>query len=764
MPEPGRNARLVYTPRSSRPAEGQAQAMSAHRDYPKLLTADVQAAIRDREMAQAVELYRPLARAIAREADVLALWAELMDELAHGGYAWAEWAEHWPGGEASLDRPVYFLVLGIKALQEEAFDLAGYYLVRAHEAELESPVPLAYIGIMHESQGCPSEAVAYYQRCLDLDPDLFSILNASGNLYHELGFYELAIEMYSRATPLLHEAGNQAILLGNLGNSQRALGLIDDAIATYTEAIALDPSQPNNPLFLAETLLEARRPGQVTSCLVDVVQSPFFDEWPAEARRSCYGLLARAHFQAEDYPAAALFWWLRMGGRLDEEDQEGVSSLLKALFAWAITKPDPTSDHVLAKLDRHLGYLDAALLHAKRAVKLAPDRSEHFLELGATLLLHGKRPVALEALEEAATLAPEKAEIHAARALALWEDQPDAAEGALYEAIRLEPSQALHRCDLAWLRLARGQVGLARTAFEEALLLWDRAPILYGSHGPAAQRGCYSDIVDPYLAENANSAEAATRLLTAANYLILSGRREPARKALHRLLSEQPDNIDALRNYAWLLGRQGWSTESLSIWRRVLAADPTDRISRFFALRLRAAEGEAGKAEAIEALERGLGEAADDHLARLLLAKLVEPSAEALAHYETLSRRLPEMYSPWYWLGQCHFHRREIDAAQTPLERAVALNPSFAPAQQLLAQVYGQLGDQARQHQHLGFSYLLTAKYHLAREHFEEALALDESMAEAQEGITRVERRLLMLEQPTPADVVRLVAPRYRIR
>ena len=35
---------------------------------------------------------------------------------------------------------------------------------------------------------------------------------------------------------------------------------------------------------------------------------------------------------------------------------------------------------------------------------------------------------------------------------------------------------------------------------------------------------------------------------------------------------------------------------------------------------------------------------------------------------------------------------------------------------------------------------------------------------EAQDGIARVERRLTMLEQPRPADVARLVAPRYRIR
>lgn len=736
--------------------------MPSSRDYPKLLTAEVQAALRDRDLAEAVRLYRPLAAEVERTGDVLALWAELMDELVHGGYGWADWAEQWPGGEAALDRPVYFLVVGIKALQEEAFDLAGYYLARAAETSPDSPVPLAYTGIMHESLGCPSEALAYYRRCLELDPDLFSILNAGGNLYHELGFYEAAVELYSRAAPLLHEAGNQAILLGNLGNSQRALGHVDEAIATYTEAIALDPSQPNNPLFLAETLLEARRPGQATSCLIDVLQTPFFDEWPAEARRSCYRLLARAHVMAGEYPAAAVFWWLHLGGRLDEEEPDGVNSLLKALFAWAIEQPgDPTVDLLLARLNRHLGYLDAALLHAKRCVKAVPDRPEHFTELGATLLLHDKTPVALEALEEAAALAPDRAEIHAFRALAVWQDDPEAAEDALYEAIRLEPCQALHRCDLAWLRLARGDAGRARQAFAEALLLWDRAPILYGTHGPAAQRGCYSDVVDPYLAENAFTLEAATRLITAANYLILSARRETARKALHRLLSEQPDNLDALRNYAWLLGRQGWTAESLSIWRRVLLSEPDDHVSRFFALRAMAAEDKGG---AIAELERVLGERADDHLARLLLAKLLEPGAEALAHYETLAHRLPEMYSPWYWLGQCHFHRRELDGARPLLERATTLNPGFAPARQLLAQCYTALGDVARSHLHMGAYFLLNGKYHLAREQFEDALALDAEMPDAHDGLARVDRRLRLLEEPRPQDVVRLVAPRYRIR
>ncbi|HEY9721472.1 MAG TPA: tetratricopeptide repeat protein, partial [Oscillatoriaceae cyanobacterium] len=305
------------------------------RDYPKLLTPEVQEAIRDHDLAEAVRLYEVL----LEQGASLALWAELLDELAARGHSWREWVELSPRGESGLEQAVYFLVLGIEALQEEAYERASYFLNRCVELAPDSPVPLAYIGILYESQGCPTEALATYERCLSLDPALFSVLNAAGNLYHELGFYERAIAHYRRAFPLLHEACNQAILLDNLGNSLRALGRHDEAIAAYTEAIALDPSQPASPIALAETFFEVHRHVNVITCLSDLLQMPAFDAWSDETQRAVYDLLARAYRQVRTYPASLMFQWLRNGARLDEEDREGVSRLLKTLFGWAIDEP-----------------------------------------------------------------------------------------------------------------------------------------------------------------------------------------------------------------------------------------------------------------------------------------------------------------------------------------------------------------------------------------------------------------------------------------
>ena len=296
-----------------------------------------------------------------------------------------------------------------------------------------------------------------------------------------------------------------------------------------------------------------------------------------------------------------------------------------------------------------------------------------------------------------------------------------------------------------------------------ALVLWSRAPVLHGPHGPMAQRGCYSDVVETFLAENATSPEAATRLLTAANFLILSGRRESARKALHRLLSEHPNNLDALRNYAWLLTREGWHEEALSIWRRVLGELPNDDVSRYFALTCLSRQSSEGKRQAIAELDKVLSVRPDFYLGRLLLGKLLDPDGEALEHFETLCRQLPTFYAVWYYQGQSLYHRREYQAALPCLEKAIALNGQFAPARQLLSHTHLQLGNLPASHVEQGNFYFLTKKYHLARFSYEEALELDPNTEDAHKGIRLVERRLQRLECPTPNELYSIISPRYRV-
>ncbi|HEY9723656.1 MAG TPA: hypothetical protein V6D47_16715, partial [Oscillatoriaceae cyanobacterium] len=413
--------------------------------------------------------------------------------------------------------------------------------------------------------------------------------------------------------------------------------------------------------------------------------------------------------------------------------------------------------------NRQLGYLDAALHHAKRALKARPERAEHFLELGATLLLQGKQPVALEAFEEAELLAPDRADVQSFKAMGLWETDFEAAQTALVRAARLEPNQALHHVDLAFLHQTAGDDPATQAAFQRALLLWSETPVLYGPHGPVCQRGCYSDVVETFLSENATSPAAATRLLTAANFLILSHRRDAARKALHRLLSEHPAQLDALRNYAWLLTSEGWSEEALSCWRRVLLLAPDDDVSRYFALSCLAMEGSEGKQQALRELDKALASRPHFHLGRMLLAKLLEPAPEALAHLETLCLQLPNVYSPWYWRAQSHRYRREFEPALEHALRASALNPAFAPAHKLQAQALHQLGRTAEAHMAMGNFYLKTRQDRLARAELRAAVLASPKDEEAQTALARAERRLARLAKPAAGDLYRLIDPRFRV-
>jgi tetratricopeptide (TPR) repeat protein len=736
--------------------------MTASRDYPKLLTARLQEALGEQEWDEAIGAFAALEAEHCNPEAQLMLWGELLEELARHGLGWSDWVERWPGGEASLEGAVYFLVRGVQALATEAFERAGYFLARAAESCPSSHVPVAYLGVLHEALGCPSEALGHYMRCLSREPGLFSVLNAAGNLYHELGFFEEACALYRQALPLLLEAANRAVVLGNLGNSLRALGRLDEAIDVYGEATRLVPAHARAPLALAETLLEARRSQDAIRILETVLREPGYDDWPGDLRSKLHEVLARAFAHLGHHPAAAANWWQHLAGDLSDESRDGVRALLKSLYAWAVTAPgDGDCERLLARINRRLGYLEAALLHAKRAVKSAPHEHEAFKELGAVLLLTGKEPVAHEALDEAASISPASAEVHALRAMAIWRTDLPGAEAALQEACRLEPTEAMHRCDTAWLRLAGGDPEGAEEAFIDALLLWDRAPVLLGTHGPIGQRGCFVDVLDALQQGPASFDER----LNAATFAVLAGRLELARQLLHRCLAEQPDNVSAARNHAWLLSQQGSAAEAGAWWHRVTQHAPHDRVARFFWLRTRAAQGGDEKEAVLRELLRRQEQGPGDPLLTLLAGKLQEPTEQALERYNELVAQRPGTYSTWYWLGQCHFHRKEPEVARPALERCVTLNPRFAPGRQLLASAYAQLGDEARSAYHLAVCHWQAGQLHRARASLVTAAKLDPGLSGVDDELAAVDRQLGQWTSPDLADVLgRLAAAPHAAR
>jgi tetratricopeptide (TPR) repeat protein len=103
------------------------------------------------------------------------------------------------------------------------------------------------LGIVYRAQGRYEEAIAAFQRAIDLDPEDAAPHNGLGNVYADLGRYEEAIAAFQRAIDLDPE---DAYPRNGLGTVYYQQGRYEEAIAAYQRAIDLDPeyASPHNGL------------------------------------------------------------------------------------------------------------------------------------------------------------------------------------------------------------------------------------------------------------------------------------------------------------------------------------------------------------------------------------------------------------------------------------------------------------------------------------------------------------------------------------
>ena len=127
---------------------------------------------------------------------------------------------------------VYFML----GQPEEA--VAAYQ--RAIEVDPQDALPHSGLGSVYRSLGRQEEAVAAYQRAIELDPQYALPHNGLGNVYRSLGRHEEAVAAYRRAIELDPQ---DALPHYGLGTVYRSLGRQEDAVVAYLRAIELDPSR-----------------------------------------------------------------------------------------------------------------------------------------------------------------------------------------------------------------------------------------------------------------------------------------------------------------------------------------------------------------------------------------------------------------------------------------------------------------------------------------------------------------------------------------
>lgn len=129
---------------------------------------------------------------------------------------------------------------------DEALELCreGYRFLEDELPEgmhrLHRSVLLYNSGQVHSAMRSHDDAIRYYSRAIDIDPNYSEYFNERGNIFLNIGELDLAIADYHEAisvSPPYHEVWT------NLGQALKMLGRFEEAIAAYSRSLDLAPRQ-----------------------------------------------------------------------------------------------------------------------------------------------------------------------------------------------------------------------------------------------------------------------------------------------------------------------------------------------------------------------------------------------------------------------------------------------------------------------------------------------------------------------------------------
>jgi protein O-GlcNAc transferase len=326
--------------------------------------------------------------------------------------------------------------------------------------------------VEHHVAGRLAEAAALYQEILAGEPRHADSLHLLGVIATQAGQPALAVDRITQAIAL--QPDNPAFHV-NLGEALRALGRLDDAVASYGEALARQPdlAEAHGNLGIALQAL-----GRLDAARASFEQALALRPDYAEAAGNLGHLLLRL-----GEPDAALARYDRaLASRPDDppllvgrgaalaalrRDVEAAAGFERALAL----RPELAAAHgALADLRQRQGALEAALAHYDQALAFTPRDAILHTNRGVALAAQGKHAPAVAAFRRALQLAPDHADAHnnLGNALQLIGGYEEAV-GHYERVLALRPGDPDSLSNLGNARLVLGDVEAALGCFEQAL-------------------------------------------------------------------------------------------------------------------------------------------------------------------------------------------------------------------------------------------------------------------------------------------------------
>ncbi|MBF0359186.1 MAG: tetratricopeptide repeat protein [Magnetococcales bacterium] len=127
---------------------------------------------------------------------------------------------------------------GLSSHQAGRLDEAIYWYGKVLDVQPENSSALSNMGVALQSKGRHGEAIVYYQKAISINPDNADAYSNLGVALQEQGELEKAVECYHKAISIKPDYAEAHY---NLGNTFKEQGNLDAAAGSYQKAISIKP-------------------------------------------------------------------------------------------------------------------------------------------------------------------------------------------------------------------------------------------------------------------------------------------------------------------------------------------------------------------------------------------------------------------------------------------------------------------------------------------------------------------------------------------
>jgi len=299
-------------------------------------------------------------------------------------------------------------LLGVLSNQKQDHRAAINLIARAVHIIPDQPIYLCNLANAYRDSGLYEQAIACYQKTLQIKPDLFETYINIGIAYQQLGNFSQAASAYQKAILLKPDS---AEAFYNLGNAFKEQDLFEEAINCYQRSAILNPMLVESYYNQAKILEKQGHLDKAVACLKQCIH--YMPDW-AEAHSNLGSLLKHL-------------------GYLDT----AIFHCCEAIHL----KPNLDAAHNnLGNALKDQGSLDKAIVCYQKALQINSWNADAYFNLGIANAEADRTAEAIECFQKAVRLAPEFAEAHNYMGLVIAEQgRRDEAISCIQRAIEIKP-------------------------------------------------------------------------------------------------------------------------------------------------------------------------------------------------------------------------------------------------------------------------------------------------------------------------------------